>query len=175
MAAWRRDAKWKRRRVATLLERDGPACWLCTRPLSRNATKPGRRITLEHLVPRAAGGGDGLDNLVLCHAACNGHLKDRPAEKKRKIREKWHREADRVRRRATPGGDGGPRPGKQALESSGSLSGGNRAGGRRPGGPDPAAPPPPQPPRRPARAAASAARAARLRSRLASRSATASA
>lgn len=95
VGAWRKTAKWKRRRIALLIERDGDACWLCTRPLSRHSTRPGRRISLEHLTPRATGGGDGLDNLVLCHAACNRHLRDHLAEKKRRIREKWHREAAR--------------------------------------------------------------------------------
>lgn len=97
MGVWRKTGKWKRRRVGLLLRRDGQACWLCTGPLSPNATRPGRRITLEHLTPRSAGGGDGLDNLVLCHDACNRHLRDRPADKKREIRAKWHREAARKR------------------------------------------------------------------------------
>lgn len=92
MGAWRKTAKRKRGTVATLRERDGGDCWLCARPLSRVATRPGRRTTLEHLTPRCHGGGDGLDNLVLCHAACNRHLRDHPREKKLKIRDKWHRE-----------------------------------------------------------------------------------
>jgi hypothetical protein len=95
VGAWRKTAKWKRRRIALLIGRDGHACWLCTRPLSRHSARPGRRVSLEHLTPRSAGGGDGLDNLVLCHAACNRHLGDRPADRKLKIREKWHREAKR--------------------------------------------------------------------------------
>jgi 5-methylcytosine-specific restriction endonuclease McrA len=82
-----------------LLERDGPSCWLCNRTLSMQATNPGKRITLEHLTPRSAGGDDRLANLVLCHAACNRHLRDHPAEKKIRIRAKWHRETARVLRR----------------------------------------------------------------------------
>ncbi len=98
MAVWRRSAKWKRARIAALIERDGPGCWLCTLPVpvQASATRRGRRASLEHLQARAHGGRDGLDNLVLCHDACNRHLADRPVEQKRKMREKWHRE---VRRR----------------------------------------------------------------------------
>jgi hypothetical protein len=95
MGVWRKTAKWKRRRIGLLMERDGQGCWLCTRPLNSASTRPGRRISLEHLTPRCTGGGDGLDNLVLCHDSCNRHLRDHPADKKRKIREKWHREAAR--------------------------------------------------------------------------------
>lgn len=95
MGAWRKTAKWKRKRVGLLIDRDGHACWLCTRPLSRAATRPGRRISLEHLTPRVVGGDDRLDNLVLCHAACNRHLGERPVAKKLEIQAKWHREAKR--------------------------------------------------------------------------------
>ncbi|HEY0313297.1 MAG TPA: hypothetical protein VGC56_12475 [Allosphingosinicella sp.] len=96
MGLWRRTAEWKARRVRALLKRDGRHCWLCNRPLAATTPKEGRRTTLEQLIPRCMEGGDGLDNLVLCHAACNRHLRDHPPEKKRKIREKWHRETARV-------------------------------------------------------------------------------
>jgi len=101
MAGWRRTAKWKRRRVAELIERDGPRCWLCTLPVPSRATRPGRRASLEHLEARCRGGSDKLDNLVLCHDACNRHLGARPVEQKWKMREKWHRTVER-RRAAKP-------------------------------------------------------------------------
>jgi hypothetical protein len=71
-------------------------CWLCNRAISLNATRQGRRVSLEHLTPRCRGGGDELENLVHCHHACNLHLRNHPAEKKLKMREKWHRETARM-------------------------------------------------------------------------------
>jgi hypothetical protein len=97
MARWNRTAKWKRARIAALIARDGPGCWLCTLPISRAATRKGQRASLEHLLARCLGGSDALDNLVLCHDACNRHLGERPVEKKREMREKWHRTAERRR------------------------------------------------------------------------------
>lgn len=81
--------------MAELRARDGPLCWLCARPFAPAATRLGRRPSLEHLVPRRHGGGDGLDNLVLCHVGCNRHLGDRPLEKKLRMRERWRRAAAR--------------------------------------------------------------------------------
>jgi 5-methylcytosine-specific restriction endonuclease McrA len=91
MACWNRTPEGKRARIAELIARDGPACWLCSRPIAKDSKKPGRRASLEHLVARSRGGGDTLDNLVLCHASCNTHLGERPVEQKWKMREKWHR------------------------------------------------------------------------------------
>lgn len=75
--------------VAQLLARDGSDCWLCAYPMTQPPKRPNKRISLEHLTPRVLGGGDGTDNLVLCHQHCNGHLRDRPREKKLAIRKKW--------------------------------------------------------------------------------------
>ena len=99
MAVWRRSAKWKRARVAAPIARDGPDCWLCALPVPASAVRRGQRPSLEHLVARVKGGSDALDNLVLCHDACNRHLGERPVEQKRNMREKWHREARRRGRR----------------------------------------------------------------------------
>jgi hypothetical protein len=49
--------------------------------------------TIEHLRAKAAGGTGKLENLVLCHKGCNAHLKDRPLERKLRIRAQWHRAA----------------------------------------------------------------------------------
>ncbi|CAJ4107644.1 HNH endonuclease [Burkholderia pseudomallei] len=57
--------------VATLLARDGSACFFCRKEMT-----PEDR-TLEHLVPIAHGGPNHLSNLVLAHRTCNqiaGHL-----------------------------------------------------------------------------------------------------
>lgn len=56
--------------VQRLIERDGGDCFLCRRPL-------GDDITIEHLVPVAAGGPNHIANKALAHKACNlqmGHL-----------------------------------------------------------------------------------------------------
>lgn len=86
--------------IARLRSRDGDNCWLCARPLSKKMSKLSKRTSIEHLNPRALGGGDEVENLVLCHHHCNVHLGDRPPEKKVKIRAKWHRETARIRANA---------------------------------------------------------------------------
>lgn len=96
MARWKKTAKWKRARVALIGKRDGSLCWLCNRSLLKIGEAKNRKITLEHLTPRALGGTDDCDNLVLCHPACNRHLADRPVQKKHEIRAKWHRETART-------------------------------------------------------------------------------
>lgn len=56
--------------VAALLKRDGDRCFLCRQAL-------GEDITVEHLVPRTAGGPNHMANKALAHQACNlrmGHL-----------------------------------------------------------------------------------------------------
>ena len=105
MARWNKTAKWKRARMAELRERDGPLCWLCDLAIPAAPKKQGRRASIEHLVARILGGSDTFDNLVLCHDSCNRHLGDRPVEKKRKIREKWHGVA-RGRRKASDASNG---------------------------------------------------------------------
>lgn len=96
MKPWRRSAAWKRRRVERLAARDGDSCWLCSLALTSRQPNHPKCTTIEHLTPRCAGGGDELENLVLCHKACNAHLRDHPREKKLTIRAKWHAEAARV-------------------------------------------------------------------------------
>jgi 5-methylcytosine-specific restriction endonuclease McrA len=91
MALWRRTRQWKQARIAQLRARDGSACWLCFRDLFTGGKLKNRKATIEHLTPRALGGGDALDNLVLCHPGCNQHLGCRPVDKKLKMREKWRR------------------------------------------------------------------------------------
>lgn len=55
----------------TLRERDGDDCFFCLQPVA-----PGEG-SVEHLVPRSAGGPNHLSNLFLAHKTCNssaGHL-----------------------------------------------------------------------------------------------------
>jgi len=93
MPAFRKSAKGKRARAAEIAARDGPGCWLCTLPIPKVPKRPGKRASIEHLIARVRGGGNALDNLVLCHDACNRHLGDRPIEQKLKMRARWHRTA----------------------------------------------------------------------------------
>ncbi len=45
-----------------------------------------QKPTIEHLHPKALGGGNELDNLVLCHPGCNKQLADRPRAEKERLR-----------------------------------------------------------------------------------------
>lgn len=98
-----KSAKWKRKRVEMILARDGPACWLCGLDLKarRGCISTKAQTTLEHLTPQCLGGSDELDNLVLCHAPCNRHLKNHPHAKKLEIQKKWRLETERVLARRT--------------------------------------------------------------------------
>lgn len=66
---WRRPGKSKVI-IATLLDRDGPNCFYCHKPLLDDCS-------VEHLLSLAHGGPDHVSNLVLAHSQCNsktGHL-----------------------------------------------------------------------------------------------------
>ena len=58
-----------------LLERDGPDCWFCGKPLDDDCT-------LEHLVPKSKGGGNSLANYALAHRRCNADAADLPLVEK---------------------------------------------------------------------------------------------
>lgn len=62
-----------------LLERDGDECWFCGLPVGEDAT-------IEHLVPKSAGGGNKLANYALAHAACNHKAADMPLVQKIELR-----------------------------------------------------------------------------------------
>ena len=70
-----------RRRRAAIYERDGWSCHLCGQPVSReyDAADP-LSPTLDHLVPRSAGGSDESGNLATAHAVCNARRGARPVE-----------------------------------------------------------------------------------------------
>lgn len=59
----------KKRIVAELLERDGPVCWFCGEFMHDDQT-------LEHLLAKANGGGNRIENLVLAHKKCNASAAD---------------------------------------------------------------------------------------------------
>lgn len=85
-----------------LRARDGDFCWLCNREMKFGAMPNTRKApTIEHLEPRSRGGKDTLENLALCHPGCNRHLKDRSLSDKSKMREKHHRETEKLLQRQT--------------------------------------------------------------------------
>jgi hypothetical protein len=53
-------------RIKMIKERDGDLCFICKKPFINNLD-----ITIEHWIPRAAGGSDELDNLRISHKKCN--------------------------------------------------------------------------------------------------------
>lgn len=65
-----------RRRMLLLAARDGERCVWCARHL----TYCSHDATVDHVLCRSRGGGDGLENLLLACAACNHRRSDRPAE-----------------------------------------------------------------------------------------------
>ncbi len=81
--------------ISALRIRDGHLCGICDEPL-----RDGGAIAIDHIVFRAHGGSDELDNLRLTHALCNSGRQPRPKRQPkqerdplldRKIREARHR------------------------------------------------------------------------------------
>ena len=70
-----------------VLERDGKDCWLCGERMPTNDR------TVEHLVAKANGGTDDLENLALAHRACNELLGSLSLEAKLELRAKMQRAA----------------------------------------------------------------------------------
>lgn len=66
-------------RLERLAEREGWVCHLCGGGIDPEATDDDMP-TADHLVPRSAGGGDGLDNLKLAHRRCNQERADAPLD-----------------------------------------------------------------------------------------------
>jgi 5-methylcytosine-specific restriction endonuclease McrA len=65
---WTIESKNRSKRITALIERDGPACSYCGRtPVN---------YEVDHFVPRAKGGKDRMDNLVLACAPCNRRKRD---------------------------------------------------------------------------------------------------
>ncbi len=59
--------------ITFLFERDGPTCDECGRSL----LTWGGPIDIDHIVPRAKGGLNRLDNFQLLHKSCNSAKRDR--------------------------------------------------------------------------------------------------
>ena len=68
---------WLPRRSRDLYVAQGALCPYCGRKFSTGRRGVARRPTIDHVVPRARGGGDGPGNEVLAHARCNFTKADR--------------------------------------------------------------------------------------------------
>lgn len=58
--------------LQALVERDGAYCVICSKDFSINT-----EMTIDHWIPKSAGGSDDLDNLRLAHRNCNVWKGDR--------------------------------------------------------------------------------------------------
>jgi len=56
----------RKEKVQLIVERDGPDCFLCKQPFTKK-----QGITLDHWIPKSAGGTDEVSNLRLAHKKCN--------------------------------------------------------------------------------------------------------
>ena len=66
---------------AALADRDGPRCWLCGNDVDPRAPAGSREAgSVDHVVPRAKGGGNEDDNLRLAHRVCNSRRGSRLPE-----------------------------------------------------------------------------------------------
>lgn len=72
---------------AALVARDGNLCHLCGGPVNLELP-PEHELgpTIDHVRPRALGGGDGLDNLKLAHKRCNQDRDVKPVRERRQPR-----------------------------------------------------------------------------------------
>lgn len=66
---------------AALATRDGPTCWLCGNDVDPSAPRgSGWAGSVDHVVPRARGGGSEPGNLRLAHRSCNSRRGSRVPE-----------------------------------------------------------------------------------------------
>lgn len=95
MGGWKPVIKNPRRKaysryVPGLLERDGPNCFYCLKPL-------GEDVTVEHIISRSRAGPNRKENFVLTHSECNrdaGNLSaaEKFAIRERALEDKWRKE-----------------------------------------------------------------------------------
>ena len=74
--------KWQR--LGVLILRDGNQCFYCRNELQEE------QMTLEHLIPRTAGGLNHIGNMVISCKPCNLKAGHKSVFEKIKIREKSH-------------------------------------------------------------------------------------
>lgn len=84
-ASWRKRRALKRTTEADnvipqqVFERDGWVCYLCMKPVNRNAKFPAAMsAVMDHVIPLADGGPHTLANLACAHRICNSRKGARP-------------------------------------------------------------------------------------------------
>jgi len=60
-----------------LIERDGDFCYLCEKEFHKENADDWSDYTIDHVIPRARGGLDHVDNYKLAHFPCNQEKDDR--------------------------------------------------------------------------------------------------
>jgi len=82
-----KGAAWDKLRLK-VLNRDGWVCGYCGRDLTKT---PGQKnsATAEHILAKANGGEDRLDNLMACCLECNGRKSDRVLVRQNWWNRKW--------------------------------------------------------------------------------------
>lgn len=68
---------------AAVIQRDGQICYICGIPCviyrgQQTGSQRDNALTIDHVVARALGGNDYLDNLAVCCALCNNTKDDLP-------------------------------------------------------------------------------------------------
>lgn len=65
--------RWLPRKVrAAVLKRDGWVCQLCSKPITEDGRIRGPGSpSIDHILPRALGGSDDVENLQAAHLGCN--------------------------------------------------------------------------------------------------------
>jgi 5-methylcytosine-specific restriction endonuclease McrA len=70
-----RTARWRKKQRMNVWRKHGKRCYWCGCPL--NDKSKGCRFTIDHIIPRANGGGSTMDNMVPSCRKCNlrkGHM-----------------------------------------------------------------------------------------------------
>lgn len=69
---WKLAPSARKRIIAHLLERDGSSCAICRARIDLTASRrdPGM-ASIDHVIPRSAGGSNDMSNLRLAHLGCN--------------------------------------------------------------------------------------------------------
>ncbi|MFJ2544384.1 HNH endonuclease [Microbacterium sp. NPDC087589] len=71
-----RGAAWQRLR-RDVLDRDNWTCQLCGNDLHEDDARPEHDATVDHVIPKAAGGRDEPSNLIAACRRCNGIKSDK--------------------------------------------------------------------------------------------------
>ncbi|NIA70743.1 HNH endonuclease [Pelagibius litoralis] len=77
------------RRINDIMDRDGNACCYCGGLFAPRGefASPGKKMTIEHFVPRTNGGPDNLANSALAHQDCNNRAGNLSVAEKMRLRD----------------------------------------------------------------------------------------